>query len=242
MTRIASVRATRFPNSQQADAVFRLDVTPMARFNLDSPNAVKAACDPRCLPDWLNAEISAVESQPIRKLLSTICAELPGLVVWPSNAILLWQGCVRAYPAQQSSHKYPTEIKALAKSRGIDLDTRHNGPAIAAFYFAGGTRPIRFGSKNAWSIHHLYSGKFPHFNAGTTLHASKEGDHFTQSAGLVAVHPLADALGDEFPFVAWWLRAQAFIRFGYDPDHVFSSAHDALGFAPGYQPQTIYPA
>jgi hypothetical protein len=133
------------------------------------------------------------------------------------------------------------EIKNLAKARAIDLDTRHNGPAIAAFHFAGGTRPIRFGSKNSWSIHHLYSGKFPHFKSGATLHAAKQGDHFTQSAGLVAVHPLADAVSDEFPFVAWWLRAQAFIRFGYDPDRVFGSAHDEFGFAQGHQTQAIYP-
>ena len=29
---------------------------------------------------------------------------------------------------------------------------------------------------------------------------------------------MADALCDEFPLMAWYLRAQAYIRFGYDPD------------------------
>ena len=63
-----------------------------------------------------------------------------------------------------------------------------------------------------------------------TLHAAKAGDHFTQSAGLVAVHPIADALCDEFPFFAWRLRVESFNRHGYDPDRVFGERCDPLGF------------
>jgi hypothetical protein len=94
----------------------------------------------------------------------------------------------------------------MARARGVVLDTRPNGPAIAAFILAGGIRPERFGSSNAWSVHHLYSGKFPYIGPKTTTHAAKESGHFTQSAGLVAAHPIADALVDEFPFFAWLLR------------------------------------
>src|ERR1041384_5357009 len=101
------------------------------------------------------------------------------------------------------------------------------------FYSRGGDRPKRFRSSNAWSIHHLYSGKFPYYGRESTTHAAKDGNHFTQSAGLVAVHPVADALSDEFPFFAWLLRAKAYIQFGYDPDRAFSSQVDDLGFAAG---------
>ncbi|MGH2361673.1 MAG: hypothetical protein ACRDGM_14170 [bacterium] len=117
----------------------------------------------------------------------------------------------------------------MAKARRVVLDTRPNGPAIASFVLAGGTRPERFGSSNAWSVHHLYSGKFPYIGRETTTHAAKECNHFTQSAGLVAAHPVADALVDEFPFFAWFLRAQAHLLFGYDPDGVFSSARNDTG-------------
>jgi hypothetical protein len=47
---------------------------------------------------------------------------------------------------------------------------------------------------------------------------------FTHSAGLVAVHPLADALADEVPYFAWLLRSEAFRRFRFDPDGVFASS------------------
>lgn len=54
--------------------------------------------------------------------------------------------------------------------------------------------------------------------------------HFTQSAGLIAVHPVADALVDEFPFFAWLLRAKSYIRFGYDPDAAFTLRVNDFGF------------
>ena len=121
----------------------------------------------------------------------------------------------------------------MAKVRRIPLDTRPNGPAIASFLLAGGTRPERFGSSNAWSIHHLYSGKFPYHGRKVTIHAAKEFNHFTQSAGLIAAHPVADALVDEFPFFTWLLRAQAYLRFGYDPDSAFGKPRDEYGFETG---------
>jgi hypothetical protein len=57
----------------------------------------------------------------------------------------------------------------------------------------------------------------------------------TQSAGLTAAHPVLDALSEELPFVAWFLRAHAFLRFGYDPDRVMSEGTDEYGFAPDRQ-------
>lgn len=64
-------------------------------------------------------------------------------------------------------------------------------------------------------------GKFPYVDRDSTLHAVKDGAHFTQSAGLVATHPIVDQMCDEYPFFSWYLRAIAFKKFGYDPDGVF---------------------
>lgn len=50
----------------------------------------------------------------------------------------------------------------------------------------------------------------------------KDGQLFTEAAGLVALHPVADSLADECAYFAWWLRQQAYERFGFDPDRVFS--------------------
>lgn len=169
----------------------------------------------------------------MREVLHQVAGKMDDFIHWPTKAMLLWEGCNRVRPEgkKHKYHSYPNAIRQLGKSRGINLDSRPNGPAIAAFQLAGGTRPPRFGSSNAWSIHHLYSGKFPYPDKTKTTHAIKECRHFTQSAGLIACHPIADSLCDEFPFFAWLLRAISFGRFGYDPDGVFCAAQDSFGFA-----------
>ncbi len=55
----------------------------------------------------------------------------------------------------------------------------------------------------------------------------------TQSAGLVAIHPIADAMADEFACFAWLLRAKAFEKFHYDPDGVFCKEVGKMGFRKG---------
>jgi hypothetical protein len=44
---------------------------------------------------------------------------------------------------------------------------------------------------------------------------------------------------DEYPSFTWLLRAQAFRKFGYDPDKVFAIGHDELGFASGFACQVV---
>jgi hypothetical protein len=104
---------------------------------------------------------------------------------------------------------------------------RSNGPAICAYKLAGGERPPRIVASRQWSVHHIYDGKFPAPGSITTAHAVKDGRYFTESAGLVAAHPVADALADEVPYFAWLLRAEAFRRFRFDPDQVFMQTDDA---------------
>jgi hypothetical protein len=51
-----------------------------------------------------------------------------------------------------------------------------------------------------------------------------------QPAGLVAVHPVAEAPKDDCFHSAWLLRYEAFLRFDYDPDAVFSEKAGECGF------------
>lgn len=53
---------------------------------------------------------------------------------------------------------------------------------------------------------------------------------FTLHPGLVAIHPVAEALKDEYSYVAWRLGHEAFLRFNYDPDDVFSEKIEQHGF------------
>jgi hypothetical protein len=202
-------------------------------YNLKSPNGLITPCNLADLDSWYADELRQVSSRAERSVLKVVGGNLEAFVRWPKEAILLWPGCNRIPDAgmKHKYHSFPNQIRQMAKTRSICLDSRPNGPAIASFLLAGGERPERFGSSNAWSIHHLYSGKFPYCGRQLTTHSSKQGIHFTQSAGLIAAHPVADALVDEFPFFAWLLRANSFARFGYDPDHVFSAKIDKFGFS-----------
>ncbi|MGA2206544.1 MAG: hypothetical protein ABSG10_07410 [Terracidiphilus sp.] len=201
-------------------------------FNLTSPNRISQRCDLNDLDGWYANELSKIETDSVRKVLLMVGQNLTDFVRWPRSAILLWKGCNRVPPTGKTHryHQYTESIRTLARAKATSLDGRPNGPAIAAYCLSGGERPERFGSSNKWSIHHVYSGKFLYPGATKTLHAAKEGLHFSQSAGLIAVHPIADGLADEFPFFAWLLRAESFNRFGYDPDGVFSKGQDEFGF------------
>ncbi|NOZ40238.1 MAG: hypothetical protein GXP24_08440 [Planctomycetes bacterium] len=205
----------------------------MSRSNLASPNTISNFCRIDDLDIWLADELKSIEDATIRTIVRTVCKKLGRFIQFPERPLLLWQGCDRIKPKgeKQKIHLYPEELKSLAKQKKIRLDKRPNGPAIASFLLAEGDRPIRFGSENAWSIHHLYSGKYISPGKERTLHATQDGNHFTQSAGLIAAHPIADAMCDEFPAFAWRLRAESFLRFGYDPDGVFAKRHSKLGFA-----------
>lgn len=153
------------------------------------------------------------------KVLNYVWENRSEFVVWPRKSLLFWLGCVR-----RDKHTYPDRQSDELKRLGIPRDARSNGPAIAAFLVAGGQRPLRMAKPKGWSIHHIYDGQFPALGRKRSLHAVKDGNHFTESAGLVAVHPVADALADEVPYFAWLLRHEAYCRFGYDPDEVFTTS------------------
>lgn len=119
--------------------------------------------------------------------------------------------------------------KGKATSRGIYVDSRSNGPAVMSFLLAGGNRPTR-SNKQGWHIDHIYDEKFSWVTKQRSLHTVKDSRHCTQAAGLVTIHPIAEALKDGYFYFAWLLRREAFLRFNYDPDCVFSEKVDECGF------------
>jgi hypothetical protein len=213
------------------------------RSNLGSPSGLRSPCDAAHLDCWFDAELAQIENPAVRNVIRSVVDNIGAFVERPNRAMLLWRGCDRICPPGQRAkyHNYPEELKRTLLQRDCKPNTLANGPAVTAFAFAGGTRPERFGSNNAWSVHHLYSGKFPYRVEGTTLRAARSGLHFTQSAGLAAVHPIADGIVDELPCFAWRLRAEAFRRFGYDPNRVFGETHDDLGFVAGSDCTVVWP-
>jgi hypothetical protein len=161
-----------------------------------------------------------------QKIINEVWSSKQAFIRWPILARLLWDGTVRA-----RSHKYPNDIKREARSRGIHVDSHAKGPAITSFLLANGERPPRRSNpQHHWAIRHIYNGTFSWPSKHTTLHAIHDGKHFTQSAGLVAVHPLAEVLADEYFYFTWLLRREAYRQFHYDPDLIFCTKIDEYGF------------
>lgn len=138
-------------------------------------------------------------------------------VKWPRQALLFGPEMLR----DKKFHVFSEGQKQSLKVAGIRPDTRSNGPAIMSFLLAGGERPWRANSNKQWSIHHIYDGNFPAPGMHMTTRAVIDSRYFTEAAGLVAIHPIADALACEFAYFAWLLRCEAFVRFKFDPDDVF---------------------
>jgi len=136
---------------------------------------------------------------------------------WPQVGTLLWPGCTR----DKQNQCYPPKLEKRLARLSLQPDPRNNGPAIMAFLAAGGHRPI-WGTEG-WPIHHIYDGIGEGPNRPQkVLRAVDDGEHFTHSAGLVAVHPAAHHLAHQSDLLRWLLRREAFLRFGYDPTNAFS--------------------
>jgi len=169
------------------------------------------------IDDKYLAELRTRTPNPYLSMIDWVWARPEDFLRWPKRAFLFIPGAVR-----DPYHKYNPEQMAQIKAIRLAPDTRSNGPAIMAFMLAGGERPTRAVANKQWTIHHIYDGKHSLPNQPCS-HAVKEGRLFSEAAGLVAAHPIADALADEFALFAWLLRREAFIRFAFDPDRVFNS-------------------
>lgn len=162
--------------------------------------------------------------KPLNRIAKEVWAAKDEFIRWPERSLLFWTGLVRHRDGRRKDcYAYSTRHKALLARAGLEEDGRNNGPAILAFRLAGGERRLRRDfPRHHWSIHHIYEGRFPIVSGRSVLHAAANGEHFTQSAGLVALHPLADGLAGDCRYFAWLLRHEAFVRFDYDPDKVFA--------------------
>jgi hypothetical protein len=165
------------------------------------------------------------KNNSVNRIADEVWSDKDSFICWPRRSLLFWSGLVRHPDGRRKDcYKFSAKHKALLKKANLEEDTRNNGPAILAFRIAGGHRPVRVDfSRHHWSVHHIYDGRFPIENRKSVLHATRDGNHFTQSAGLVALHPLADGLVGDCAYFAWLLRYEAFKRFNYDPDGNFTS-------------------
>jgi len=68
-----------------------------------------------------------------RRIISEVGDLKADYIKWPTTARLLWSGCVRI-----RYHRIPDRIKQEARSKGVQVDSRSNGPAIMSFLLAGG--------------------------------------------------------------------------------------------------------
>lgn len=192
------------------------------------------------LDGWIRSQINHTLKAPVHGVIRQVLDQLDEFVKFPKKSVLLWKGCDRIGSVTKK-HDYPSSLKEVLAKEGVIRDVRSNGPAITSFLFAGGERPARNQPGRGWNIHHLYDGKITYHGRESSLHAVKDGNHFTQSAGLVAVHPVADALCDEVPAFAWYLRGLSLKKFGYDPDGVsLGSRTDEYGFLQHHKTEVIY--
>jgi len=135
-------------------------------------------------------------------------------------------------------HYHPAFRQFLIEHR-IPLDPPNRiAPVIpdeVAFWLAGGWVP------NGWVIRHVYNtpaADDPNFKPTlvfdgkeTSICAHIHGDHFTQSAGIIAVNPECEADLDKYPCLVKTLRLAVWQRFGYDPDCYFDPGHhNRFGF------------
>jgi hypothetical protein len=80
------------------------------RYNLDSPNQILAFDDFETQEQWLQAELSRIDDQPISHVMHKICENLDTFIKWPEIAYLLWDGCTRKN--NRIYHRIPSRNKS----------------------------------------------------------------------------------------------------------------------------------
>jgi hypothetical protein len=178
-------------------------------------------------PDWIRAMAENKFSAGVQSAMA-IWHQRNTYIRWPKVSRLLMPGVIRhSDGSNPNCYAYSQELIEEIRGAGLLFRNYNNDPAIHSFLLAGGDRPRRlYPSTWAWTIHHIYDGKHPAPTNVTTQAvpwAVCKGDLFTHSAGLVAVHPLADYVATNEPLLAWLLRWEASKRFpGFDPMGIFN--------------------
>jgi hypothetical protein len=173
-------------------------------------------------PDWIQRFVRP-ESLETTAVL-TLWQEKNSWFRWPKKSELLQGGWRRHGDGDQDDcYRYNPELIQRLSQKNLKPDGRNNGPAILSFLMAGGQRPVLGGE--GWPIHHIYDGQAVNpYTRTKILHAVQDKDHFTHSGGLVALHPAAHFVAHQSVLLGWLLRWEAFRRFKYDPNGIFSHA------------------
>lgn len=173
-------------------------------------------------PDWLQeyAKPGSLETDAALALWR----EKDHWFRWPKESTLLQNGWTRDRDSNRTDcYPYDAELTRRLKQKNLKPDGRNNGPAILSFLMAGGERPVS--GNEGWPVHHTYDGQALIPNTQKKiLRAVQDGEHFTYSGGLVAAHPAAYFVAHQSELLAWLLRWEAFRRFNYDPNKIFSRA------------------
>src|SRR4051812_47586855 len=104
-------------------------------------------------------------------------------------------------------------------------------PEKIAFRYAARMPGWPLTSTGYWRLRHLYDGRFVFEGREWSSNALAERYHFTQSAGMILLHPVIAKLWERCGSIVKSLRARAFVEFGHDPDEYFSTGkHDRFGF------------
>jgi hypothetical protein len=198
--------------------------------------------------EWLQAQVNRdrPRSIPIHNMLLELCCELYAghrLVSFARQGILLWPRCTpgenldplpddaqeQVLDSLVSAHLSENEKESLGNELskvGVgSIEQYPAHPERFAFKFAGGWL------QQDWFFKHLYDGSIALGSAKKRLNALKRGKHFTQTAGMAAIHPIVQELYEAYPCLRRTLQARSFASFGYDPEHFFSQCeHTAFGF------------
>lgn len=177
-------------------------------------------------PDWIQELWNDKRDQGVAAT-KAIWLNQHAYFKWPKKGLVLSSEWARKRdPHHDDLYAYSAEMIESCEKAGVPVDGRSNGPAIVTYLLAGGSRPMREDPPTwGWSIHHIYDGKYPapHQHGGV-LNAVQVAGEFTNSRGLVAAHPVADFVAANSRLLAWLLRWEAFHRFKYDPNRIFSRA------------------
>ena len=140
-------------------------------------------------PDWLQAY--ARPESPGTSAVLALWQEKDSWFRWPTESVVLQRGWTRVRDGNRDDcYSYSDELIRRLKQSNLKPDGRNNGPAILSFRMAGGERPVS--GDEHWPIHHIYDGQAVNPNTQKKiLHAVNDGEHFTHSGGLVALHPAA---------------------------------------------------
>jgi hypothetical protein len=197
----------------------------LSRFSIQLADELDSPSRWEDVPEWIRAMADNRSSVAVQSAMA-IWNQRNTYIRWPKKKRLLLPGTTR-HPDGNNQHcyDYPEELVRELNDAGLPDDRRNNAPAILVFQLTGGDRPRRpYPSSWAWTIHHIYDGKHPSPNGVPVSRAVSDGKLFSEAAGLVAVHPLADYVATNEPLLAWLLRWEAFNRFRFDPMNIFAPA------------------